>query len=131
MIAVFARLGRGVEESIAKLAGKDVLLVEPSLVSTKKQLELALHLALKAFEGEKNIARDFKLEFLLWLTGKTDIKSALSCSRPKGKEALVVIFSGDKKNILRKIGAEETRKKLEDKFDAVMLERISLSRVIN
>ena len=130
MIYAFVRLSRSFSLSMEKLAMADALIVSPLVVSSKKQLLLALYLAKRAFEDKTNVARDFRLEFLLWLSAKTDIKSAVSTSQPKGKEALLVIFSGTKKKILEKLHAEEIKeKKLGSEIDPIALEKISLGRI--
>jgi tRNA threonylcarbamoyladenosine modification (KEOPS) complex Cgi121 subunit len=86
-----------------------------------EEIELAYHLAKKSFAGKKNIARKFKYEFLLWLSGTRDIKNAMKKTAPeKGKPFLLIVFSGQMK------GEKPALKKT---ADPLRLERISLSRI--
>jgi len=84
---------------------------------TLEEIMLADHLTSKALQERKNIARERKLEFLLWLSGKRDIRSAIEAT--KGIE---VGIGDDGKITIR----PEPKKK---KADPLALERISLSRV--
>lgn len=83
-----------------------------------EEIELASYLTDKAFSERKNIARDRKLEFLLWLSGKRDIKSAIDATK-----GIKVEMKGDKITI-------RPGPKIK-KADPLALERISLSRVKN
>jgi len=99
---------------------EDAIAIRKDLVDSEEEIMLAYHLAELSFKNKNNIARKFKYEFLLWLTGKTDIKSALAVSEPKG-ECIAVIF-GDSKIKGKTSGLEKTAKPLD-------IEKISLSRI--
>ena len=129
MIFVLLECTEPFDALLKKIQGSDVLLVDPSCVESKEQLELAYYLANKSFEQKTNIARDFKLEFLLWLTGKRDIRSAMEAAKPKNSMVLAIIFSGSKKKIIDTLGAKELKLKFK-KTDPITLEKISLSRII-
>lgn len=121
------------EEILKKIADFNAIFVRPNIVNSKEQLELAYFLAKKSFKEKKNIARDFKLEFLLWLTGKKDIKTAIALSIPKNEKALVIVLSDSSKNsnktrIKNLLGAKNLE--LTKKADQFALENISLSRII-
>jgi len=88
------------------------------------EVRLAYALAKKSFEKGKNIAKKFSFEFLLWLTGKTDIDSALNAAAPKNEDCLVVVFG-------RKKPAGAKKARLKQKAEPLALEKISLSRVRN
>lgn len=109
---------RGLDE---ELDGLDAVAVKESAVESMEELELAYHLARKTFAGKKNIARKFKYEFLLWLSGTRDIKNAMKKTAPEeGKPFLLIVFSGQIR------GEKPALKKT---ADALRLEKISLSRI--
>lgn len=99
---------------------EDAIAIRKDLVKSEEEIKLAYHLAELSFKNKKNIAKKFKYEFLLWLTGKTDIKSALTLSSPKGKECIAVVFKD--KISGKPSGLKKTAEPLE-------IEKISLSRV--
>jgi tRNA threonylcarbamoyladenosine modification (KEOPS) complex Cgi121 subunit len=82
-----------------------------------EELELAYHLAEDAFSKEKNIAKEKKLEFLLWLTGTRDIKNALK----KAGDGCLVVLDGPKVTV--------NEPGLKEKPEPEKLEKISLSRI--
>ena len=100
---------------------EDSICIRKDLVKSEEEIKLAYHLAELSFRKKKNIAKKFKYEFLLWLTGKTDIKSALAVSEPKGKECIAVIFRDSKIK-----GKPPGLKKTAEPLD---IEKISLSRI--
>ncbi len=112
-----------------RIKDTDALLIDDSIINSNEEITLAYELAKKSFEDKTNIARIFKYEFLLWLTKKRDIKSALEAARPKGNEAFLIIFEGGKNEILEKIGAKEIKFKLKKNADPLEIEEISLSRI--
>lgn len=99
----------------------DAVAVKIGFVESFEELELAEHLARKSFKEGKNIAKKFKYEFLLWLSGTRDIKNALKKTAPEG-EHLLVIFSG-----LDEIKGK--RPGLRKKAEPLAMEKISLSRI--
>ena len=99
--------------------GEDRIAIGRQCVNSLEELELALHLAESAFKKNKNIAKSLRFEFLLFLAGTRDIRSAMKKTAP-GKKHLLVIFSDEG------VGdGVDLRKKAEP----LSLERISLSRV--
>jgi tRNA threonylcarbamoyladenosine modification (KEOPS) complex Cgi121 subunit len=101
---------------------EDAVLINPEKVKSMEELELAYLLAKKSFKNKRNIAKQFKYEFLLWLSGKTDIKSALEYFKTPKKQKLLVLFKG---------GMKLKQAKLEKTAEPLDLERISLSRIKN
>jgi tRNA threonylcarbamoyladenosine modification (KEOPS) complex Cgi121 subunit len=97
----------------------DAIAVSLETLHSVEEAELALHLAEEAFRKGKNIAKKKKLEFLLWLSGTTDIKNALKKTKP-GKEYFLISFP-------EKPGVDAHG--LAEKGDSLRLERISLSRI--
>jgi len=100
---------------------EDAITIRKDLVESEEEIKLAHYLAELSFKKKKNIAKKFKYEFLLWLTGKTDIKSAFDISEPRGKECIAVIFSESKIK-----GKPTGLKKTAEPLD---IEKISLSRI--
>ncbi len=106
---------------LVKKTDTEDLQINPDKVHSREELELAYILAKDAFRRKKNIAKKFRYEFLLWLSGKTDIKSAVRWAEPS-KQALLVLFEGS-----RKLKPAKLKKRAEP----LELERISLSRIKN
>ncbi len=131
MLALFARSRLPAADIIARSGPLGALALAPSCAQSIEELELAQHLARRCSGRKACIANRFKYEFLLWLTGKTDIKSAIAKSAPKGGELLVVSFGEGKRKILEALDAEEVRKPLQRRGDPLRLEAISLSRIRN
>lgn len=101
---------------------ENAVLLDPEKVKSGEELELAHYLAKKSFKNKSNIAKKFKYEFLLWLSGKTDISSAIRYSKTSRKEKLLVVFNGE---------LNLKSAKLKKTADPLDLERISLSRIKN
>jgi len=115
------------EELCEYLERVDAVALRPDMVESIEELELAFHLARKAFQKKKNIARKLKYEFLLWLSGTRDIDSAMKRTLPEGKGFLLVAFS----DIGKPPARLKTKKKtgLRAHGDPLRIERISLSRL--
>lgn len=116
------------KELLERLDGLDGVAIRCDAVSSVEEVELAYHLAKDSSSKKKNIARRMRYEFLLWISGKTDIKSAMKSTKPDGKEFLVIVFS-DAKDVAAKLDAKELALGLEKNGDPLRLERISLSRI--
>ena len=117
---------------IHELLPEDALIVDSGKVSSSEELELAYRLAKESFENKRNIAKKFRYEFLLWLSGKTDINSALKSSSPsKPDNILLILFKGEPKELLKKLKASEKPLKLKKRAEPLDIERISLSRIRN
>jgi|GEM_PF-540214 len=111
------------------LADEEALIIRKDFVQSEEELMLAFHLAKKTLEKKRNIAKKLKYEFLLWLSGRTDIKSAIRSTDAKdSKDILLIVLSG-KKNILEKLQAKEKPLKLKKRAEPLALERISLGRI--
>ena len=100
----------------------DGVAVRADAVECYEELELAYHLAKRSFERKRNIAKKFKYEFLLWLSGTRDIRNAVRKTAPEG-ECMLILFSGEVENV------KEKRLDLKKTADLVRLENISLSRI--
>jgi len=101
---------------------EDAVLLNPEKINSTEELELAYFLAEKSFRNKKNIAKKFRYEFLLWLSGKTDISSAIKYFQTSEKRKILVLFKGKMK--LKPA-------KLEKRAEPLDIERISLSRIKN
>lgn len=100
-------------------------------VLSMQEADLAMHLAEKAFAEKRNIARKPRYEFILWLSGRRDIKSAMEATAPaEGEELFVAVFSDiGEREALGRLKAEKLPLGLEKNADPLRLERISLSRI--
>jgi tRNA threonylcarbamoyladenosine modification (KEOPS) complex Cgi121 subunit len=117
----------------AALDEMDAVAVRPDAAESVEEYELAHHLAKSSFEKKTNVARSMRFEFLLWLCGKTDIKSAMKETAPHdaavdGDFILVVFSDAQNESICRKLEARELPLKLKQTGEPLALERISLSR---
>ena len=74
-----------ITEAIRTITDFNAVLINTDLVHSTKEIELAKYLTNRSFERKDNIANDPKLEFLLWLSGKNDIKSAMATIKPTEK----------------------------------------------
>ena len=132
MMAFLAESALCVGELLKRSGGMEALVLDPSAAESLEELELALHLARKSFGAKTALAKKLKYEFLLWLTGKTDIKSAMVKSAPKDPgNLLIVLLGGSKAHVLKELEAREKKKALKKNADALRLEEISLSRIKN
>lgn len=123
------RSSLGPEALRRALEDADALAISEKAAGSEQEVDLALHLAEDAFEKGKNIGRKLKYEFILWLAGKRDIKSAMEATAPgPGEDFFVALFSGGE-GALEKIGATRLPLGLKKTADPLRLERISLSRI--
>ncbi len=129
MIVALIGYNTSIEEALKVCDNFDALLIDPPSIKSKDELDLAWFLAEKSFKDKKNIANKFKYEFLLWLTGKRDITSAMKISMPKNNVAFLILFNSDKKKILKALNAKEKKSELKKEADALSLEHMSLSRI--
>ncbi len=101
-----------------KEAPEDCVFLKKEVISSQEEIELAYYLAKKSFSNNP-ISKQFKYEFLLWVTGKRDIESALKLTDSK-EQGYVVSFN-------RLLQLEEAR--LPKEAGPLAIERISLSRI--
>lgn len=87
---------------------------------SKKEIILAHASAIETFKRKINIAKNFDLEFILFLSGKKDIKEAKKWIE-RGEEEIEVEFNLEKIISIKGVKREEA--KIEE------IERISVSRV--
>lgn len=109
----------------------DGIAIRDGSAGSLEEIRLAVHLAKSAFLKKTNKARVLRYEFLLWLCGKNDIRSAIKESEPgEGEGFLVIVFSSIKRETAcRMLLAEELPLALKKEADPLSLERISLSRI--
>ncbi len=110
------------------LEDKNALIISPGYVKSWEEVELAFHLAERSIRKGRNISRKFKYEFLLWLCGRRDIKTAMERSKPKNPDDMIFL-SFDNELFLKKMGASENSFDLKKKAAPLNLEMISLSRL--
>jgi len=71
--------GKDLHSRLDKL---DAVAICSDAAGSLEEFELAHHLAQRAFANKTNIAKKLKYEFLLWLSAKTDITSAMKATSP-------------------------------------------------
>ncbi len=96
------------------------VLIRNDLVKSVEEVKIAYYLTERSFERGRNLAKKKKLEFLLWLTGSTDIESAVKRSKPQGI-GLVIILDGPE--------ISENKSGLDNTADPLDIEKITLSRI--
>jgi tRNA threonylcarbamoyladenosine modification (KEOPS) complex Cgi121 subunit len=118
----------GIDEIFMILENENALVVSPDSINSMESAELSLYLAKRSMELKKNISRKLKYEFLLWLCGRRDIKTAMEKSRPKSPNDMVLV-SFDGADYCKKLDAKEKSLALSKKATTLEIERISLSRI--
>ncbi len=108
--------------------------LRPDAAPSVQEIRLAHHLAERALAKKTNVARSLRMEFLLWLTGRTDIRSAASASFPDGQDFLVVVLpergaAPRPAEVCSRLTAKELPLGLSEEAEPLALERISLSRI--
>lgn len=68
-------------------------LLDPTLIVSRKQIEIAIYHALKAFDQNRNIARDQATEFLIRIAAKKQISSALELFGIKENSDYILVIS--------------------------------------
>jgi tRNA threonylcarbamoyladenosine modification (KEOPS) complex Cgi121 subunit len=120
------------EELEKKARDCGALLLNPSKVSSEEELFLAEALSKNAISEKRNIAKNREVEFLLWLSAKTNIQSAQSEYWFRTSEnVLVVSLDGikNKNELASKFGIREPKASLKKRAGTKEIEKISLSRI--
>ncbi len=115
-----------------RLDSLDAVAVRAEAAGSEEELRLAAHLASKAFASGRNIAKKERYEFLLWLSGKRDIRSAMEATSPRDDERdlIVVWFSTTSgSGLVEGLEAEKLPLGLPEEGEPLRIERISLSRL--
>ena len=129
MLFFAASSKRKPRELLPLMEGMEVLLLSPKKVRSEEELLLAHALAKKAIKEKRAISRTLPVEFLLWLSGKRDIRRAFAEYGAKSTDLLAVSFGEKKKTLLNRLHLKEKKLKLKKEADAKAIERISLSRI--
>lgn len=118
------------EELLRRAKGTGVLLLNPRMVESVEELELAHALAKKSIGEGTAISKNMEIEFVLWLSGKKDIRRAFEeIGFNAGKEFIAVSFGMEKKELIVELEMKEKKLGLEKKAGWEAVERISLSRI--
>ncbi|MBU0590846.1 hypothetical protein KKF81_00455 [Candidatus Micrarchaeota archaeon] len=113
------------------IQGLDAVAINPDLIESLDEIDLAYHLAKASFDNNKNIGKKLKYEFLLWLSCTRDIKNALKKTAPHStKDFILIMFSGKFALVHKMIGKKKPLK-LKKKGSPTRLEKISLARIIS
>ena len=111
------------------LKASDTLALNPKVVHSLGPLELAYQLAEKSFKNKKNLAKQFKFEFLLWLSGTRDIQNALQKLGAKNPNEMLLVIFEKNNSIIKKLKAKKKKLALKKQATWQELEKIALSRI--
>ncbi len=119
------------DEILEKCKKSGFTAVSPKIVDSQEQIELAHLLAKRSFRNKTNLAKNFGLEFLLWLSGENDIRQALEKNVFGNADFMLVSFKKTgKKTVLNWLKAKEKHLDLKKKASSLELEKISLGRIL-
>ncbi len=119
----------GAEELLRIAMGKRIVLLDAGKIKSVEELELAHELAKKSLERGNAISKNLEIEFVLWLSGKRDIRRAFEEIGWKKGEVVAVSFGIEKKEITELLDLKEKKLGLETEAGWEAVERISLSRI--
>jgi tRNA threonylcarbamoyladenosine modification (KEOPS) complex Cgi121 subunit len=131
MLAVFGSSDLSREELEKKARKEGVLPINPKKVNSEEELLLADALAIAAMKEGRNIAKKEEAEFLLWLSAKTNIKSAFKAYSFKTPKELLLISLNEKHSkplLLELFRIKEEKPGPSKAATPKEIERISLSR---
>jgi len=117
------------EELLRRAMRKKVILLDSGKIKTVEELELAHELAKKSLEEGTAISKNLGIEFVLWLSGKKDIRRAFEEVGWKTGEFTAVSFGVGKKELVAELELKEKRLGLKKEAGWEAVERISLSRI--
>lgn len=114
---------------LAKCKELGTVAVSPSLVHSEEEIRLAAFLAERTLAQGTNIAKSMELEFLLWLSGETDLRKAFAKNDFRSED-FILVQSGKagRRGILEALSAVEKPLALRKRATGLELERISTSR---
>ena len=138
-IAFLPSTSQNLDEVLNKIKSikfEDVFLqlIDPKLIVSERQIQVAVYHAQKVFNQEKNIARDVTTELLLRISGERQISKALETHGINEKSTywLLIVFGGDNtrnehvaKNFLKEIGVTKEQIK-EINFPLLSIEELSI-----
>ncbi len=121
----------GAEELLRRAMRKKIILLDAKKVGSREELELAHALAKKSLEEGTAVSEKMEIEFVLWLSGKKDIRRAFEEIGLGGKEKefIAVSFGMGKRELAAELGMKEKKLGLEKDAGWGAVERISLSRI--
>ncbi|MBI5223695.1 hypothetical protein HY990_04705 [Candidatus Micrarchaeota archaeon] len=107
-----------------------IVAIKKTVIESEAQVRLACELTNKSFGSTKQIAKDRRTEFVLWISGEHEIKKAMDRTMPKENEKCIFLALDEKnEDELEEIVVKGAKKiRLSKKIDPIELERISLSR---
>lgn len=82
-----------IEQIITKIreGGLQACLLDPKIVYDFSHIDAAAAMARQAFEDEENISKDFNVEFMLWLTSKTQTGKCIEDAGAKDKKGFIFV----------------------------------------
>lgn len=124
MIIVGARGKIDVEKTIEKLKKfKFAQVMDATCVCGEEHVIVAYEHAKRAFENGRNVCRDMTLEFLLYASGKRQIKDAIEFIGAKEEGEYVFVFDGvDERKAIEFV--EEMGLEIDEKVIAPSVEKL-------
>lgn len=95
-------------EAASKL--NDAQIFDSDSIASEKHLKLAFFHAREAFKEERNLAKSFKMEFLLRAAATRQIKVAIeTCGVKDSGKAILAIWKGDENEVISELKAKEVK----------------------
>ena len=103
--------------------------IDPTWITSEKHISVSIYHTQKAFDEERNFARERSTEFLIRLSGQRQIKNALKQFgvNDNSKHILVVVFGGTKEE--NKIEEKEFTRKIIFKIEAIDNKSLPISDI--
>ena len=94
----------------ATLKLSDAQIFDSNSIASEKQLRLAFFHARESFKEKTNLAKSFKMEFLLRAAATRQIKVAIErCGVKDPNKAILTIWKGDENDVLQALKAKEVK----------------------
>jgi len=119
IIAVSSAFGlKELIEAASKL--DDAQIFDSDSIASEKHLKLAFFHARESFREKTNLAKSFKMEFLLRAAATRQIKVAIErCGVKDPSKAILTIWKGDESKVLPELKAQEVKWEIDE--DRLML----------
>ena len=88
----------------------DAQVFDSDSIASEKQLKLAFYHARESFREKSNLAKSFRMEFLLRTAATRQIKVAIErCGVKDPNKAILAVWKGDENDVLQALKAKESK----------------------